>query len=79
MFLPGIVGARAFYVIEYWSDQYWPSYREGLGALLVEMVNVTKGGLVAYGAFLGGMLGLLLFVRKYRLPLLAAWISSCSG
>ncbi len=71
MFLPGILGARLFYVIEYWSDQYWPAYKGGLWALLVEVINVTRGGLVAYGAFIGGILGLLLFVRKYRQPLLA--------
>ena len=70
MFLPGILGARLFYVIEYWSDQYWPAYKDGLWALLVEVINVTRGGLVAYGAFIGGILGLLLFVRKYRQPLL---------
>jgi phosphatidylglycerol:prolipoprotein diacylglycerol transferase len=72
MILPGILGARIFYVIEYWPEQYRPVYQEqGLGALLVAMVNVTEGGLVAYAAFLGGILGLLLFVRKYRQPLLA--------
>ena len=71
MCLPGILGARAFYVIEYWREQYWPAHERGLWALLVEVINVTKGGLVAYGAFLGGVLGLLLFVRKYRQPLLA--------
>ena len=32
---------------------------------------MTKGGLVVYGAFFGGVAGLLLFVRKHRLPLLA--------
>ena len=72
MLLPGILGARAFYVIEYWSDQYWPVYQQhGLRALLVAVVNVTEGGLVAYAAFLSGMLGMVLFVRKYRQPLLA--------
>jgi phosphatidylglycerol:prolipoprotein diacylglycerol transferase len=72
MCLPGIVAARAFYVIEYWSSQYWPVYRQhGLRALLVDVINVTEGGLVAYAAFIGGVLGLLLFVRRYRQPLLA--------
>jgi phosphatidylglycerol:prolipoprotein diacylglycerol transferase len=73
MLVPGIVGARAFYVIEYWPD-YWRWYTDpsgGLGTFLGELINVTKGGLVVYGAFFGGVAGLLLFVRKGRLPLLA--------
>jgi phosphatidylglycerol:prolipoprotein diacylglycerol transferase len=72
MILPGIVGARAVYVTEYWFTDYWPAYHEGgLPALLGAIVNVAKGGLVVYGALLGGMVGLLLFWRKYRIPLLA--------
>ncbi|MBN2474981.1 MAG: prolipoprotein diacylglyceryl transferase [Pirellulales bacterium] len=71
MIVPGIVGARLFYVIEY-RDQYWPVYqKQGLAAILVAMVNVSQGGLVVYGSLLGGLLGLLAFVRRYRLPLLA--------
>ena len=72
MILPAIVGARAFYVAEYWSEQYWPVYPEkGLAALLLAVVNVTKGGLVIYGGFLGGVLGMVAFFAKFRLPLLA--------
>ena len=73
MLVPGIVGARAFYVIEYWPD-YWHWYTDpagGLGPFLGEVINVAKGGLVVYGAFLGGVAGLLVFVRRGRLPLLA--------
>jgi phosphatidylglycerol:prolipoprotein diacylglycerol transferase len=73
MLVPGIIGARAFFVIEYWPD-YWRSYTDpngGLGPFLGEVINVAKGGLVVYGAFLGGLAGLLLFVRRGRLPLLA--------
>ncbi len=73
MLVPGIIGARAFYVIEYWSD-YWRWYTDpngGLGPFLGEVINVAKGGLVVYGAFFGGVAGLLLFVRRERLPLLA--------
>jgi len=28
MIIPGIIAARAFYVIEYWSSQYMPVYQE---------------------------------------------------
>jgi len=74
MLLPGIVGARAFYVIEYWQSQYWPAYTEpggGLGPLLGAIVNVSKGGLVVYGSFFGGVAGLIAFAMKYRLSALA--------
>jgi len=73
MLVPGIIGARAFYVIEYWPE-YWRTYVEpggGLGPFVAAVLSVNKGGLVLYGAFFGGVTGLLLFVRKHRLPLLA--------
>ncbi|MFW5693392.1 MAG: prolipoprotein diacylglyceryl transferase family protein [Thermoguttaceae bacterium] len=70
-FVPGILGARAFYVIEYWDEKYWPIYQlHGLHALLGSVVNVAEGGLVVYGSVFGAAVGLLAFVRKYRLPLL---------
>jgi phosphatidylglycerol---prolipoprotein diacylglyceryl transferase len=72
LFVPGLLGARLFYVVEYWSEQYWTVYQQqGARALLGAVLNVSQGGLVVYGAFVGGVIGLLLFVRKYRLPLLA--------
>ena len=67
MFLPGIIGGRLFYV-----TQYWENYQQATFAkTLLASVNIADGGLVVYGALIGGMLGLLLFVRKNRLPLLA--------
>ena len=74
MILPGILGARVVYVAEYWSRDFWPAYTApggGLGALLGAIVNVAAGGLVVYGAFFGGMIGLGLFYRRHRIPLLA--------
>ena len=72
LIVPGIVGARAVYVAEYWSEQYWPVYTEnGLNALIFAIVNVAGGGLVVYGAFFGAMFGLGLFWRRHRIPLLA--------
>ncbi len=72
LLVPGIVGGRTFYVIHFWRDDFWPVYlQDGLAALLREVVSVNKGGLVVYGAFFGGMAGLLAFSRKHRLPLLA--------
>ncbi|NLF09418.1 MAG: PDZ domain-containing protein [Pirellulaceae bacterium] len=73
MLVPGIIGARVFYVIE-----YWPEYAKalsasdgGIGPFLGGIINLTEGGLVVYGSLFGGLIGLLSFVRAHRLPLLA--------
>jgi len=61
MILPGIIGARIFYIIE---------YREDFDTL-ASLLNFTKGGLVVCGSVIGGVAGLLVFVIRHRLPLLA--------
>jgi phosphatidylglycerol:prolipoprotein diacylglycerol transferase len=66
LFVPGIVGARLFYIIEYWSAYQRATLRESLAAA----VNITEGGLVVYGSLIGAMVGLVWFVRKNRLPAL---------
>jgi phosphatidylglycerol---prolipoprotein diacylglyceryl transferase len=71
MIVPGILGARAFYVCQYWFRDFWPAYSKGLGALIFAVLNVASGGLVVYGAFFGGMIGLGLFWWRHRVPLLA--------
>ena len=70
-FIPGIIGARLFYVIEYWDKFLRPPGAPQLKATLGAMVNVAQGGLVVYGSLVGGLLGLYVFVRRNRLPLLA--------
>ena len=60
----GIIGARLFYVIEYW-DTY---RRESPADMIKAVLNVTEGGLVVYGCMLAGGAALVLFVYKYRLP-----------
>ncbi|HUY93283.1 MAG TPA: prolipoprotein diacylglyceryl transferase family protein [Pirellulales bacterium] len=67
LFLAGIVGARLFYIIEYWSDYQRPTAWE----TFKEVINFTKGGLVVFGSAIGAGLALIVFVRKYRLPGLA--------
>lgn len=72
MFIPGIIGARTFYVIEYWENFLRPTPDAPcLGATLGAIINVSEGGLVVYGSLIGGLPGLLLYARKHRLPLLA--------
>ena len=67
MFVSGIVGARTFYVVE-----YWPQFQHARAwDTLVAVINVAKGGLVVYGSLLGGTLGLIVFVVRSRLRLLA--------
>ena len=71
LFVPGLLGARLFYVIE-----YWPKFAQAtIGATLLEIVKVTEGGLVVYGALIGGFLGLVAFLLKHRLPMLATYRS----
>ncbi len=67
LFIFGIVGARLFYIIEYWDKFQQPR----LGATLAMMANVAEGGLVVYGSLLAGGLALVIFVYKHHLPGLA--------
>ncbi|MBR4833839.1 MAG: prolipoprotein diacylglyceryl transferase [Thermoguttaceae bacterium] len=63
----GICGARLFYVVEYWSD-----VRAGsLGATLINIVDVTNGGLVVYGSILGGIAAVIAYLALKKLPILA--------
>ncbi len=73
MILPGILGARIVYVTEYWQRDFWPVYEatQSVRALIFAVVNIAAGGLVVYGSFIGGMIGLALFWLRYRIPLLA--------
>lgn len=70
--VPGVVGARLFYVIQKWPT-FTPYWNDGAAALAVAMLNVTEGGLVVYGAVLGGMAGLVGLLRRRRIPLLAGF------
>lgn len=66
VFVGGMLGARAFYVIEYWSHFQRPTLGETIGAV----VNMTRGGLVVFGGLLGALPALVLFARKHKLTLL---------
>jgi phosphatidylglycerol:prolipoprotein diacylglycerol transferase len=66
-FVAGIVGARLFYVIEYWPKFNSPT----LGQTLLAVINLTQGGLVVYGSLLAGGAALVAFVYKHHLPGLA--------
>lgn len=49
-FTSGIVGARLFYVAQYYRDFLRPTWWETIGS----MAALTQGGLVVYGGLIGG-------------------------
>ncbi len=55
----GIVGARALYVIENWSD-----FEDDL----VDVVRVNTGGISIYGALIGGTIGAWLYAIIRKVP-----------
>ena len=63
----GFLGARTFYVVQYWDQFAQPTVRE----TLTQIINLTDGGLVVYGSFLGAAVAFAAFVWKHRLPALA--------
>lgn len=69
-FVCGIAGARLFYVIQFWNDQF---DRGGdVWATLQAVANVTQGGLVVYGGFIGGSLGVLGYLLWNHIPVYRA-------
>ncbi|HVT29663.1 MAG TPA: prolipoprotein diacylglyceryl transferase family protein [Lacipirellulaceae bacterium] len=64
----GVIGARMFYVIEYWDQSF---AGRGPRDTILEILNVPAGGLVIYGGLIGAAIGFALFVHKHRLPMLA--------
>jgi phosphatidylglycerol---prolipoprotein diacylglyceryl transferase len=67
MFVAGIIGARLFFVIE-----YWPAFRRATVAeTLWEILRFTEGGLVVYGSVLGALLAGGWYIRRQKLPLFA--------
>ncbi|MBP5623059.1 MAG: prolipoprotein diacylglyceryl transferase, partial [Thermoguttaceae bacterium] len=63
----GIVGARIFYVVQYWRDIQAGSFKE----TLVNVIDVTNGGLVVYGSIIGGIVAVVAFLLLKKLPVLA--------
>jgi len=68
MMIGGILGARAFYVIEYWETRF---QFDDWTTTLVAILKFTEGGLVVYGSLIGLAVAFLFFVRRHRLPMLA--------
>ena len=70
LFIGGMIGGRAFYVIEYWHERFrTDSFRE----TLLRVLNFPEGGLVVYGALFGGVIGGAVVHSQARLPALATF------
>ena len=68
LFVTAIVGARIFYVLQYWDKQFQADTFVGT---VRNVLNVTQGGLVVYGSLIGGLLGGFWYLRRHNLPVLA--------
>lgn len=64
MIVVGILGARLFYVVQYWPKFIQPTLLESLA----EILNAAKGGLVVYGSVLGACTAGWIYLRKHQLP-----------
>ncbi|HMP79946.1 MAG TPA: prolipoprotein diacylglyceryl transferase [Pirellulaceae bacterium] len=61
----GILAARLFYVLQKWNEF---SIRQPLD-FVAAMADMTRGGLVVYGSFLGALAVTIFFVRRRNLAL----------
>ena len=68
LFIGGILGARLFYVIEYWDTRF---RSDSWSTTLLEIVKFTEGGLVFYGSMIGGGIAYVVLARRMKLPALA--------
>ena len=68
LFVSGILGARVFFIVEYWETRFAPL---PLNQALLEMLMFTEGGLVVYGSLIGASIAFVAYCRRHRLPVLA--------
>ena len=70
-FVFGIIGARMFFVIQYWHEFYNPLQPPDVITLVSRILKFTEGGLVVYGSLIGAMLAYLIVLHRRQLPKLA--------
>lgn len=66
IFLPGIVGARLFYLLQYHERVFAGS--QSTAEFLWRAVNLSDGGIVFYGGAIAGAIAFFTFCSVYRLP-----------
>jgi phosphatidylglycerol---prolipoprotein diacylglyceryl transferase len=67
MILAGLIGARLFYVLQYWREFVRPDIWQTMRGLF----NITSGGLVVYGSVIAGLPAGIWYLRRHKLPVLA--------
>lgn len=63
VFLGGLIGARVFYVIQYWGDRVHS---------LADVFKIWEGGIVLYGSIIGGTLVFFAYRAVRPFPLMPA-------
>ncbi|MDO4586280.1 MAG: prolipoprotein diacylglyceryl transferase [Planctomycetia bacterium] len=63
----GIIGARIFYIVEYWDQVSTGEFR----STFINMINMTSGGLVVYGSIIGGILAIFVYLLIKKIPIWA--------
>ena len=68
----GIIGARLYHVLTPSPSMAAIGIESPLDYFRnpMQLINIRNGGLGIYGGIIGGVLGLLWFTRRYRLPML---------
>ena len=62
LIVSGLIGARIFYVVEYWSESF-------AGLPFTEIFMIQHGGLVYYGGRVGASLACIFYARRKNMPL----------
>jgi len=62
LLLGAIVGARAFFVVSYWQEEF-------AGRPIYEIFMVQRGGIVYYGGLIGASVACIIYARIRKLPL----------
>ncbi|HUQ72358.1 MAG TPA: prolipoprotein diacylglyceryl transferase, partial [Planctomycetaceae bacterium] len=65
LFLPGIIGARLFYLVQYRDDVFRNAHT--LGQMVFSAINLAGGGIVLYGGLIAGAISYFVFCHQRKL------------